>query len=191
MMPANFGGNGFANVWLGATVVTQEEADRDIPKLLATPARVRFLSIEPMLGPIDLGRTLWACCGNLQPGNDHGVLGCEPDRCCGVPERRELLDWVIVGGESGAGARRMPPEWVRSLRDQCARAGVPFHFKQWGEWLPIEMPTEDECFADDGTDRQITGRVEVNMSRTMGKVGKSFAGRTLDGIVHDAFPQVA
>lgn len=98
------------NVWLGATVVNQEEADRDIPKLLAVPARVRFLSVEPMLGPVDLTRTRGGFTN---------------------------LHWVIAGGESGPGARPASPDWFRSLRDQCAAAAVPFLFKQWGEWLPM------------------------------------------------------
>lgn len=98
------------NVWLGATVVNQAEAERDVPKLLAVPARVRFLSIEPMLGPIDLRDGL-------------GLMGCPGD-----------LDWIICGGESGPKARPMHPDWARSLRDQCLSAGVPFLFKQWGEW---------------------------------------------------------
>lgn len=120
------------NVWLGATVVNQEEADRDIPKLLQVPARVRFLSIEPMLGPIDLQRWLWECCGNMQPGNNHGLLGQEPDYCCGNPDPRDALNWVICGGESGPGARPAHPDWARSLRDQCAAAGVGFFMKQMG-----------------------------------------------------------
>ncbi len=108
------------NVWLGATVVNQEEADRDIPKLLATPARVRFLSIEPMLGPIDLR------IGGMSM----------PDY---APHRPlPQVSWVIAGGESGPYARPAHPDWFRSLRDRCAAAGVPFHFKQWGEWLPCE-----------------------------------------------------
>ncbi|MGM3015920.1 DUF5131 family protein, partial [Bacillus cereus group sp. BC329] len=90
------------------TVVNQEEADRDIQKLLAVPARVRFLSIEPMLGPVDLKM-------DLRATGRH-------------------VDWVICGGESGPGARPMYPDWARSLRDQCKAAGVPFLFKQWGEW---------------------------------------------------------
>ncbi len=97
------------NVWLGATVVSQEEADRDIPKLLQVPARVRFLSIEPMLDAIDLKM-------DLRATGKH-------------------VDWVICGGESGPGARPMHPDWARSLRDQCKAAGVPFLMKQWGEWL--------------------------------------------------------
>ena len=91
------------NVWLGATVVNQEEADRDIPKLLAVLAAKRFLSIEPMLGPMLL--------------QEHAV---------------SRIDWVIVGGESGPGARPMHPDWVRSLRDQCRTAGVALFVKQMG-----------------------------------------------------------
>lgn len=102
------------NVWIGATVVNQTEADRDVPKLLATPAAVRFLSIEPMLGPIDLDAALWS-----YEGPKHTA--------------RNLLHWVICGGESGHGARSMPPEWARSLRDQCNEAGTRFLFKQWGK----------------------------------------------------------
>lgn len=100
-----------ANVWLGASIVNQAEADRDIPKLLAMPARVRFLSMEPLLGPVDLRF-------KIQPAF-HGPV-----------------DWVIVGGESGPSARPMHPGWARGLRDQCAAAGVSFLFKQWGEWAP-------------------------------------------------------
>lgn len=110
------------NVWLGATIVNQVEADRDIPKLLAVPARRRFLSMEPLLGPVDLGR---AC----RLAAFHAT---------------EVLDWVIVGGESGPSARPMHPDWVRDLRDQCLAAGVPFMFKQWGEWWPINQMTEPQ-----------------------------------------------
>ncbi len=92
---------GDGSVWLGATVVNQEEADRDIPKLLAVPAAKRFLSIEPMLGPMLL--------------QEHAL---------------SRIDWVIVGGESGPGARPMSPDWARSIRDQCEEAGVPFLMKQ-------------------------------------------------------------
>lgn len=110
------------NVWLGATVVNQDEADRDIPKLLALPARVRFLSIEPMLGPIDLCRC-WldglAECG----------AGCE------CPPAGSRLHWVICGSESGRHARRDPAmvDWVRALKNQCTSAGVAFMWKQDAE----------------------------------------------------------
>lgn len=102
------------NVWLGVSVENQQWADIRIPALLDTPAAVRFLSCEPLLGPVDLG-------GYTLPGTP--------------------LGWVICGGESGPGARPMHPDWARSLRDQCVAAGVPFLFKQWGAWLPCADPT--------------------------------------------------
>jgi protein gp37 len=127
------------DVWIGATMVNQPEVDRDVVKLLAVPARVRFLSIEPMLGPVDIRFAF----------SDAGVIRCP--RCmfgtnildhAPCPNDGETLrndpgiDWVICGGESGPGARPMHPDWARSLRDQCVAAGVPFLFKQWGEWHP-------------------------------------------------------
>lgn len=108
------------NVWLSATVVNQAEADRDIPKLLDVPARVRFLSMEPLLGPVNLAQAgaLWADLnGNVIDAVSAGLRG---------------IDWVIVGGESDTGARPMHPDWARSLRDQCAAAGVPYLMKQMG-----------------------------------------------------------
>ena len=124
------------NVWLGISIVNQEEADRDIPKLLAVPARVRFLSCEPLLGPIDLKRWM----GNL-------------------PWDSELnLDWVIVGGESGGAARPMNPQWARDLRDQCADCNIPFFFKQWGEYVSVsevEGPGAHHKFPDGRTVRRL------------------------------------
>ena len=140
------------NVWLGASVVNQDEVNRDVPKLLAVPARVRFLSIEPMLGPINLD--CWPVYGD---------------------DARPLLHWIIAGGESGPHARPMQREWVRSLRDQCAAAGVPFLFKQWGEWAPNWL------YADDGISEQPG-------SMWMDRIGKKSAGRTLDGQDHNGFP---
>jgi protein gp37 len=180
------------NVWLGATVVNQDEADRDIPKLLATPARVRFLSMEPLLGPVDVFSDMT---GELliTSGNEY-----DPGR----------IDWVIAGGESGHGARPMHPDWARSLRDQCAAAGVPFLFKQWGEWLPwtqfcdarVDDPPEQTRFDTrewiDGAWSDV-GRPDVWASRDghiddmqcTGRVGKKAAGRLLDGSSHDDFPE--
>lgn len=112
MLPADWG-SGYQNVWLGTTVENQAEADRRIPHLLAVPARVRFLSCEPLLGPIDLTRVA-------------GRAGLDPHWCM----KKSGLGWVIVGGESGPGARPMHPDWARSLRDQCAAARVPFFVKQ-------------------------------------------------------------
>jgi protein gp37 len=121
-------GNPPADIWLGATIVNQEEADRDIPKLLATPARVRFLSMEPLLGPVDLRHVGTGLGGCLKRQANYEASG--------AITRTPRIDWVIVGGESGPKARPMHPDWARSLRDQCKAAGVPFLFKQWGEWHP-------------------------------------------------------
>jgi protein gp37 len=146
------------NVWLGVSVEDQEQADKRIPVLLDTPAAVRFVSAEPLLGPVDLSKFLDFNPGPKRPTsslalNTHGQTGTglEPgallssgDGHAGIsPQasgqwRREpseaRVDWVIVGGESGPYARPMHPDWARSLRDQCQEADVPFFFKQWGEW---------------------------------------------------------
>lgn len=130
------------NLWLGVSVEDQKTADERIPLLLETPAAVRFVSCEPLLGPVDLS-------GYLNLDKDCEILeleeGDNSDICCGcnyeegtycnASERK--LDWVIVGGESGPSARPMHPQWVRDIRDQCLSAEVPFHFKQWGEWVAI------------------------------------------------------
>ena len=168
---------GDGRVWLGATICNQAEADRDIPKLLATPARVRFLSMEPLLGPVNLrlmhNAPLWA-------GDGPGALCRASDRLG--------LHWVIVGGESGQRARPMHPDWARSLRDQCAAAGVPFLFKQWGEWAPLTF--------DDGLTGGEVGRDAVVLHppgarpADMHRPGKKTAGRALDGTVHTRFPEV-
>jgi protein gp37 len=170
------------NVWIGATIANQEEADRDVPKLLKTPAAVRFLSCEPLLGPIDLE----------YPEGVYGKDG--PRRCCdgrecgcmGQPADPPLLygiDWVIVGGESGGGARPMHPHWARSIRDQCDAAGVPFLFKQWGEWIPASQPS---AHLPDGTMPRMypfDNSTEVAL-----RVGKKAAGRELYGRTWDQFP---
>jgi protein gp37 len=126
-------GNGVAhgNVWIGATIVNQEEADRDIPKLLEVPAAKRFLSMEPLLGPVNL--MTMDIDGHSEIYPLKGTTNCVDDDGAPAPDL-PALDWVIVGGESGHNARPMHPEWVRNLRDQCTDAGVKFLFKQWGEW---------------------------------------------------------
>jgi protein gp37 len=182
MLPPDWG-DGWPNVWLGATVVNQAEADRDIPKLLRTPAALRFLSVEPMLGMIDLTairRT--GADGFMRP----------------LDGRFNRIDWVICGGESGAGARPMHPDWARSLRDQCAAAGTPFFFKQWGEWFP--GGEEDGYFLGDiDIDPEIEWRIPDRRfalhrfaappTVTAARVGKKTAGRVLDGQAHDGFPE--
>lgn len=118
------------NVWLGVTVCNQKEADEKIPLLLDIPAAVRFISFEPLLGPINLWR--WfpdGACPTPAP------VACGLERMTKNPEYENGIHWVICGGETGIGARPMHPDWVRSLRDQCVAAGVPFFFKSWGDWL--------------------------------------------------------
>jgi len=121
------------NVWLGVSVENQEQADKRIPLLLQCPAAVRFVSVEPLLGPVDLDNVTFSkwTRGSVLEG---GGITTEP-RCmgqtipnCSVP----VVDWVIVGGESGPNARPCSIEWIRSIRDQCKAAGVPCFIKQIG-----------------------------------------------------------
>ena len=177
------------NVWIGATIVNQAEVERDIPKLLETPAAMRFLSMEPLLGPVTLYRedfSTW--CEDCQ--DFHSVRGDE--------RRTQGIDWVIVGGESGTGARPMHVDWARSLRDQCDAASVPFLFKQWGEWTPGENVgrrhgTVDTASWGDGQ----WGIRPLNLANDDGRiedepdlyrVGKKAAGRQVDGVEHNGFP---
>lgn len=163
-----------ANLWIGTTVEDQKAADTRIPHLLQIPAKVRFLSCEPLVGPIDLAGMEYFT----------AKLGKYPFH---LPKehRSSVLDagihWVIAGGESGGHAAPMHPDWFRSLRDQCAGAGVPFFFKQWGEWIDLGnmQPHMDRRaykghHFDDGT--------------LMLRVGTKTAGDLLDGQQHHAFP---
>ncbi len=195
-----------ANVWLGATVIDQAEADRDVPKLLAVPARVRFLSIEPMLGPIelaDLGADKFNRRGGIDPlrGERTTYIGAAEDgRAMWAGSPFERVHWVICGGESGPHARPMHPDWARSLRDQCEAAGVPFLFKQWGEWRePVEgepystamgRAQERPAFivALDGTVHCFENERTTSGGKVMLRIGKKAAGRLLDGRTHDGFP---
>ncbi len=170
-----------ANVWLGATVVNQAEADRDIPKLLDTPAARRWLSMEPLLGEVSLTQIPIPKSGS---GTEY-----DPVISMNVLRRASVfaphIDWVIVGGESGPGARPMHPDWARSLRDQCAAAGTPFLFKQWGEWAAGETPPWPE-----NADYAVAfgkGHYFDDM-QWMDRLGKKRAGRLLDGEQHDGFP---
>ncbi len=133
-----------ANVWIGTSVEDQETADKRIPALLHVPCRVRFLSCEPLLGSVDLTRVHWA-----RPANETVLVGDDSPRFFESLRgyfdngRRTKIDWVIAGGESGPDARPMHPDHAYTLRDQCLAAGVPFFFKQWGEWVPRrELPDE-------------------------------------------------
>lgn len=163
------------NVWLGTSVEDQRAADERIPHLLATPAAVRFLSCEPLLGPVDLTRikringdevqTWNALTGGWQViDGDHFRTGLTAK-----------IDLVIAGGESGKNARAPHPDWFRVMRDQCATAGTAFNFKQWGEWGRVadQRPAVDHLPQD---------------ADTLTRCGRSRAGRLLDGRTHDEFP---
>jgi protein gp37 len=157
------------NVWLGVTAEDQKRVDERIPLLLQTPAAVRFVSCEPLLGPVDLAKAgaVWS------DMNDKIIPGC---RSIGTKE----INWVIVGGESGPGARPMHPDWARGLRDQCQAAGVPFLFKQWGEWGPR---TGDQGVPDYAFFKGPGAECHV------WRVGKKAAGRLMDGRTWDEFPK--
>lgn len=117
------------NLWLGVTVENQETANERIPLLLRTPAAVRFVSVEPMLGPVDIEPFISVYDKNGEPSGPR----CNPDGT-------DALGWVICGGETGPGARPMRPDWARSLRDQCQAAGVPFFFEQMSR--KAEIPSD-------------------------------------------------
>lgn len=163
-----------SNVWLGATVVNQAEADRDILKLLRIPASVRFLSMEPLLGPVSF-EGFFANPSNIADGTN----------------ALEELDWVIAGGESGPGARPTHPNWHRELRDQCEAVGTPFLFKQWGEFAPA---LSGLYFHPLEGGPQFRPRVADQTTHDFGdgygavRIGKKAAGRELDGKTWDEFP---
>ena len=161
-------GDPWPNVHLGVSCEDQKALDERVPFLLQTPAAVRWVSLEPLLGPVildDVG------------GGGHTSLTTEIDH----PEDTRL-DWVIVGGESGPGARPMHPDWVRSIRDQCQSAAVPFLFKQWGAWAP-------DCLCDTKRPHPTIDRPDGKLG-VMFRCGKKAAGRELDGRTWDQFPEV-
>jgi len=189
------GGEPPANVWVGTTVENQRRADERIPELLKIPARVRFLSCEPLLGSIDLTHvTIFQFAHDYDRVNalrghethcSPGFRGLRME--CGA-SKEPRIHWVICGGESGPGARPMHPNWARQIRAQCEEASVPFLFKQWGEWTPAT---------------QVGDRVEIMSAHPVPKspewftcptgellarVGKHAAGRLLDGVEHNATP---
>jgi protein gp37 len=184
MIPVAWRHGPAANVWYGTSVENQEYADMRIPELLKVPAKVRFLSCEPLLGPVTLCR--W-----IRPSP-----GWAPDP----------IHWVIAGGESGHDARPIHPDWVQSLRDECQAAGdVSFFFKQWGEYEPYEEDAQPPFWNDqhgkmhDGHWLDIlnpeTGEVNrgwhedsLHSPYAFRRVGKHAAGRSLDGRTYDEFP---
>lgn len=192
-------------IWFGVSVEDQAAADERIPVLLQTPAAVRWISAEPLLGHVDLCETfgMWwnKTMGGFESSHSSG-FNRNPNNLA-----EKAVDWVVVGGESGPKARPMHPEWARSLRDQCAAAGVPFLFKQWGEWAP-----RSDCYhtfsdgsscadRDPGatkwpcirlTERGLNGHSLSNSDggddAYMQRIGKKEAGRRLDGIEHNGYP---
>lgn len=149
------------NVWLGTTAENQEYADKRIPYLLThDDAAVRFVSCEPLLGPIDLSPYLDDRSGSR-------------------------IDWVIAGGESGAAARPMHPAWVEGLQKQCRSAHVPFHFKQWGHWAPAEV-VQGSAHRNV---RTINVFIRGSRAIELRAVGKSAAGRLLRGRTWDELPR--
>lgn len=186
------------NVWIGTSVEDQEQADKRIPELLKIPATVRFLSIEPLLGPVDLPTF-----GSYIDPDGFGNNGPMSFQLGSSIEPDNPIDWVIVGGESGPNARPMHPDWVRSIRDQCQAAGVPFFFKQWGEYGVFDHTVSmHEASKESGylhrsgkytkfsrSTPPVTGKFE-DLAMMM-KVGKKAAGRLLDGVEWSEFPAIA
>lgn len=182
------------NVWLGTSVEDQRRADERVPDLLSAPAAVRWLSCEPLLGPVDLTRVcvvpqlplgkragihIDALRGRYRESGmtyvgDWDVSGPYPEGA-----KARSLDWIVAGGESGPNARPMHPEWARDLAEQCAAGCVPFFFKQHGDWVSVSMV--------EGAGRH--HRFEDGA--TVRRVGKKIAGRLLDGVLHDAMPEAA
>ena len=188
----HLGCSGLTNVWLGTSAEDQPTLDERVPHLLRTPAAVRFVSLEPLLGAVDL-TDLVVDDGN--PGEWHiDALMMDDDPADDETFHGAILDWVIAGGESGPGARPMHPQWVRDIRDQCVSAGVPFFFKQWGEWTEESAADLEHNRIAVGGDRTQNCRYALldsqsgQITNTVLRVGKKSAGRELDGRTWDEFP---
>lgn len=168
-----------SNVWLGVSVENQDAANERIPILLDTMADVRWVSAEPLLGPVDLTRL------PHPHRNTIGAVISDPhiNALAGYYDSntrfRHRLAWVVVGGESGHNARPMNPQWARDIRDRCAETDTPFLFKQWGEWLPSAAEDQPVYRGD---------HRYLGDSWHAFRVGKKAAGRALDGVLHDGFP---
>lgn len=170
------------NVHLGVSIEDQPSADQRIGELLQTPAAVHWVSAEPLLGHVFLGEWIGV---HHHPDNDVSNPAVQELVKAARKMMGASIDWCVVGGESGPNGRPMHPGWARSLRDQCAAAGVPFLFKQWGEFHPsiwseggdvVIGPTE-------GYQTTMIGDCEMVLC------GKKSAGRLLDGVLHDAYPE--
>jgi protein gp37 len=176
------------NVWVGVTVEDQRWADERIPHLLNVPARVRFLSCEPLCGPVDVSRHLtrdeaaYAALSCYYGSSGFDATGSQPERC-----GPRGVDWVIAGGESGPHAQPSHPDWFRSLRSQCNEARVPFLFKQHGEWIETQAYATDDpkfcAITPEGRVVELTAGWGLDHpgAVAMQRVGKKAAGRLLDG----------
>lgn len=177
----NWGKSWPKNVWIGTSVENQKAADERIPFLLQVPAKVRFLSCEPLLGPVDITqRKINYSVPTRYTYDGKGIEWTDPGNTfIGI-------QWVIVGGESGRNARPMHPDWVRSLRDQCQTAGVgvSFFFKQWGEYIPVREYVEGTVYQND-----LPVMMEDNPTEFK-RLGKKGSGRLLDGIEWNEFPNI-
>lgn len=162
------------NIWMGTSIEDQASAEFRLGHLMLTNAAVRFVSCEPLLSDIDFmsqGLEFWS---PLDTSRLHGGL-----------------DWVIVGGESGPGARPMHPNWVRSIRDQCQAADIPFMFKQWGAWSPETVEgVEVQVFGLPSNQCVASGDGKTNHILYT-RVGKKAAGRELDGRIWDEYPETS
>ena len=193
-------------IWLGVSVEDQKRADERIPVLLDTPAAVRFISAEPLLGPLwldgfisdepEVARLAAVApgtpgCFNALTGEFWPALGDFEAEFRGRLEGLPSIDWVICGGESGPGARPMHPDWARGIRDQCRDAEVPFFFKQWGSWREaldigtgLSSTARHRYFGGSSFPSQAGKEGEIFVN-----IGKQRAGRLLDGVEHNALPR--
>ncbi len=190
------------NVWLGVSVEDQETADARVPLLLKCPAAVRWISAEPLLGPVDLwARWLWplqwtwaAAYDSPEDAIAAGAYAAESPQLLLAANAR-ILRWVVVGGESGTGARPMHPAWAAHLRDQCTKTKTPFLFKQWGAWrefaqgdLSGQLPTGRIIDCEGHTRRGQAVFDPAVGDRLMVRAGKGKTGRLLEGKVWDQYP---
>jgi protein gp37 len=196
-MEESFGGHGFPpHIWHGLTVCNQQEADAKIMHLMDVPGK-KFLSLEPLLGPIDLTNI------DPLPRIDHSDVLLSFDCLTGLMKGPDdvmdsHVDAVILGGETGPGARPMHPDWVRSVRDQCAAVGVPFFFKGWGEWYISGHLVEEKGYGYPNArpKRQDLIDITIHPDRCpplgepvqMRRLGRNNTGRHLDGRTHDDLP---
>jgi len=184
------------NAWLGVSAEDQSAANDRIPTLLSTPAAVRFVSVEPIIGPVDLTNVETIDSATGEEWHFNALSGSKDDGLyfpgAGIDGEVRALDWIIAGGESGENARAPHPEWFRNLRDQCSRAGVPYFFKQWGAWKPISsLPDPKAEAAQEARSTTVEAPIRKG-TKTVSKmyfVGKDRGENKLRGREHRAIPE--